>query len=62
MHKRNYYMLESGMPLLSTRDLNKGALVKRVTKRSEAEMTIRKRGAGDPFELVDDTVKHRILR
>ena len=62
MHKRNHYMLESGMPILSTRDLNVGSLVKRMQKLSQAEMTLRKRGAGDPYELVDDRVKYRMLK
>ena len=62
MHKRNYYMLESGMSFLSTRELTEESIVKRVVKRSEAEMTLRARGAGDPWELVDDKVRHRILR
>ncbi|MCJ1266761.1 hypothetical protein MMC22_006646 [Lobaria immixta] len=55
-HKRNYYRLESGMPFLSTRDLLPGSKVKRVVKRSEAEMTLIKRGGGNPFDLVDDVV------
>lgn len=62
MHKRNYYMLESGMPFLSTREITEDTVVKRAVKRSEAEMTLRARGAGDPYELVDDKIKHRILR
>lgn len=62
MHKRNYYMLESGMSFLSTRELTEESIVKRVVKRSEAEMTLRARGAGDPWELIDDKVRHRILR
>ena len=62
MHKRNYYMLESGMPFLSSRDLDADSIVKRVQKRSQAEMTLRKRGAGDPYELVEDKVKCRMLK
>ena len=62
MSKRNFYMLESGMPFLSTRELTEETVVKRAVKRSEAEMTLRARGAGDPWELVDDKVKHPILR
>ena len=62
MSKRNYYMLESGMPLLSTREPTEDTVVKRAVRRSEAEMTLRARGAGDPWELVDDKVKHPILR
>ena len=59
-HKRNYYMLESGMPFLSTRDLKEGTVVKKVAKRSDAEMTLMKRGGGDPYELVDDVVKSKM--
>lgn len=55
-HKRNFYTLESGMPFLSTRDLAPGTKVKRVVKRSEAEMTLMRRGGGNPFDLVDDAV------
>ena len=59
-HKRNYYMLESGMPFLSTRELAEGTVVKKVIKRSDAEMTLMKRGGRDPYELVDDVVKSRL--
>ena len=62
MSKRNYYMLESGMPFLSTRELAKDTVVKRAVRRSEAEMTRRARGAGEFWELVGDKVKHPILR
>ena len=62
MSKRNYYMLESGMPFLSTRELTEDTVIKRAVKRSEAEMTLRARGAGDSWELIDDKVKHPILR
>ena len=48
MSKRNYYMLESGMPFLSTRELTEDTVVKRAVRRSEAEMTLRARGTGDP--------------
>ena len=59
-HKRNYYMLESGMPFLSTRELEEGTVVKKVIKRSNAEMTLMKRGGQDPYELVDDVVRARL--
>ena len=59
-HKRNFYMLESGMPILSMRDLEVGSPVKRVVKRSVAEMTLMRRAGGNPFDLVDDAVKHQI--
>lgn len=59
-HKRNFYMLESGVPFLSTRELGEGSKVRRVVKRSEAEMTLMRRGGGNPFDLVDDTVKGRV--
>lgn len=55
-------MLESGMPILSPKELQPGQEVRRVLKRSQAEMTLRGRGAGDPWELVGDTVKHRVDR
>ena len=50
------------MPILSPRELQPGAQVRRVVKRSTAEMTLRGRGAGDPFELVGDAVSHRVER
>lgn len=62
LRKRNFYMLESGMPILSPRELQPGTHVRRVVKRSTAEMTLRGRGAGDPFELVGDSVSHSIDR
>ena len=55
-HKRNFYTLESGMTFVSTRDLAEGSKVKRVVKRSEAEMGLMRRVGGNPFDLVDDTV------
>ena len=48
------------MPFLSTRDLEEGAVVKKVVKRSGAEMSLMRRGGRDPFELVDDKVKARL--
>ena len=62
MSKRNYYMLESGMPFRSTWELTEDTVVKEVVERSEAEMTLRARDAGDPWELVNDKNKHLILR
>ncbi len=59
-HKRNYYLLESGMPILSSRNLKEGTVVKKVVKRSDAEMTLTKRSGRDPYELVDDIVKGRL--
>ena len=60
--KRHLYMLESGMPILSPKELQPGQEVRRVLKRSQAEMTLRGRGAGDPWELVGDSVKHSVDR
>lgn len=62
LRKRHFYMLESGMPIVSPRELQPGTQVHRVLKRSEAEMTLRARGAGDPFELVGDAVSHGVDR
>lgn len=62
LRKRNLYILESGMPILSPRELQPGTQVRRVVKRSTAEMTLRGRGAGDPFELVGDAVSHSVDR
>ena len=56
MRKRHYYTLASGMPILSSRELVEGSKVKRVVKRSQAEMTLMRRSGGNPYDLVDDTV------
>jgi len=48
------------MSFLSTRELKEGTVVKKVTKRSDAEMTLMKRGGRDPYELVDDVVRVRL--
>ena len=56
-------MLESGMPYLSSRDnLEGGSKVKRVVKRSQAEMTLMRRAGGNPYDLVEDTVTGRIQK
>ena len=56
LRKRYRYMLESGMPIVSPRELGNGTEVRRVAKRTEAEMTLRARGAADPWELVQDRI------
>ena len=53
-------MLESGMPFLSSRDLEEGTVVKKVVKRSDVEKTVMKRSGQDPYELVDDVVKGKL--
>ena len=55
-HKRHYYTLRSNTTILSPRELDPSTPVYRAVKRSIAEMGLIKRGGGDPFELVTDSI------
>ena len=63
-HKRNFYMAKSGMEFLSTRDLEVGARVVRVVKRTAEPLAapIEERDIGNHFDFVEDKVSHQIWK
>ncbi len=55
-HKRHYYTLRSNTTILSPRELDVSTPIYRAVKRSIVEMGLIKRGGGNPFELVTDSI------